>query len=98
MSLKEWVTELPDGFHIVARRELKRGVIVEFSVVLIFNDQCICRYDTAHGKSHKDILGKKGGLISKEWYETIPKNEVFKHAIQDFKTNYKAHLFFFHLH
>jgi hypothetical protein len=54
--------------------------------------------EAASRSSHKDILGRKGGLISKEWYESIPKHEVFKHAIQDFKTNYKAHLFFFHFH
>jgi hypothetical protein len=98
MSHKAWVQHLPDGFHIVVRRELNKGKITEFAVVLVYNNECISRYDSADGAPHKDILGIKLGLIRKVWYENLEAKEVFNNAIKDFKTNYRSHFKFFCFH
>jgi hypothetical protein len=98
MSLKEWIINLPDGFHVVVRRRYKRGDVAEFAVVLVYDDQCISRYDTADGAPHRDVLGDKQGLIDKVWYESLSNKEVFQNAIEDFEHNYRSHLAFFHRH
>ena len=95
ISYKEWIVPLSEGFHIVVRRSLRRGEITDFTVVLVFDDQCISRYDTAHGVAHRDVLGEKHGLLKKEWYENLPRKEVFKNAIQDFTYNHWSYLYFF---
>jgi hypothetical protein len=66
MSFKEWGVPLPDGFHILVERINKRGKITGFTVVLIYDGECVSRYDTAHNAAHRDILGKTQGLIAKE--------------------------------
>ena len=86
MSLKEWVVNLPDGVHIVVRNDFKLGKIVDFAVVLVYQDECISRYDTADKAAHRDVLGKKQGLIKKEWHGSLPRKKVFENAIQDYKT------------
>jgi predicted glycosyl hydrolase (DUF1957 family) len=98
MPYKEWVEYLPDGFSIVVRLTAKRGKITEFAVVLVYDEECISRYDTADGAPHKDVLGKKHGLIRKEWYENVSANKAFNNAIKDFKTNYRSQFNFFCTH
>jgi hypothetical protein len=57
---------------------LRAGKIADFAVVLVYDDECISRYDVAHRVAHKDILGKSQSLIEKEWHENLPRSEVFK--------------------
>jgi hypothetical protein len=98
MSFKKWVIYLADGFKIIVHRRLERGNITDFSIVLAYDEECITRYDTAHGAAHRDLLGQKQGLIEKRWCESLPINKVFTNAIEDLTQNYQAHLDFFRTH
>lgn len=98
MPRKEWIQELPDGFTLYVWRQTVRGRITGFSVALIYAEECIARYDTAHGFAHRDVLGQKSALIAKESYETITTHEAFHYAIHDLKTNFRQHLAFYLAH
>ena len=89
---RDWVKYLPDDFTIYFSLKTLLGQVVSFSVVLIKNDECISRYDTAHGFAHRDILGRKSpSPIAKELYDHMTLKEVFNHADEDFSENYAAH-------
>ena len=102
MPEKEWVIHLDDGFEIRIRRDMLRGRLLSFAVVLIRFDgqtsECISRYDTAHGFAHKDILGKKSGLFRKASYATFVFDEIFDHALRDFKKGYREEALFYDTH
>jgi len=99
MPEKEWEIFLPDGSRIIVFMNRNRSYICSFVVALIslVNDreECITRYDTAHGQSHRDVLGKKAGLIEKNWLLTLNDKEVFEYAIKDLKENYESYIQFF---
>ena len=65
MPLKDW-KHLPDGFYMLIRRETLLGKLVDFAVVLVFEEQCITRYGSRHGCVHRDMLGKREGLIDRK--------------------------------
>jgi hypothetical protein len=62
---------------------------------LVYEGECVVRYDTAHGVARIDILGRKSGLIEKRSCESLTTREAFQHAIHDLKTNYRQHLAFY---
>jgi hypothetical protein len=95
MPFKDWFQELPDSFVLYIGRTTERGAMISFSVVLIYDDKCITRYDTAHGFAHRDVLGMKSGLIEKVLCENMSYQEAFDHAIRDFETNYRKYLAFY---
>ena len=45
--------------HMLIRRETLLGKLVDFAVVLVFEEQCITRYGSRHGCVHRDMLGKE---------------------------------------
>jgi hypothetical protein len=52
----------------------------------------ICRYDTAHGFAHLDILSRKGNLLRKIRLTTLSTyQEALEYALADFKENYQAY-------
>jgi hypothetical protein len=71
LPLKEFQIWI-DGFtSIRARRLNEGGNILSFAVVLMALDGDIwvhvARFDTPHGWAHRDVLGKKQGLLRKIW-------------------------------
>jgi hypothetical protein len=90
MPLKQWIVQLPDGFMLLVRRDTSSGHLIDFAVVLIFNDECVTRYDCAHGFPHRDVLGRKSGLIRKEFCSNMLLKEAFQDAIHDLSANYRA--------
>ena len=98
MPLKEWRKYLPDGFEIIVRRHTWRGKLLEFAVVLLYDGRDITRYDNAHDLPHRDVLGRKLGLIRKEWYENMSDQEAFGHAIVDLEENCEDYLAFYDAH
>ncbi len=96
MPHKDWVKYLAEGFELLVRQDSLFGIWYGFAVVLVFNGECICRYDTAHGAPHKDVLGKRSGLIRKEWCENLPFKEAFAHAIHDLSENYQSYHDFYY--
>jgi hypothetical protein len=88
---------LGDGFELLVRYRLDRGEVVDFAVVLFREQeetvpQELCRYDTAHGFAHLDILTRSGSLRKKIRILHLPGyKEVFEYAIADLKTNREAY-------
>jgi hypothetical protein len=52
----------------------------------------VARYDTAHGTPHRDVMGRRVGLIGKTWYLESDYRKVLNQAINDFKLNYEDYL------
>jgi len=98
MPPKEWTHYLPDGFTLRVGRQTVGGEMTGFSVALVYEGECIVRYDTAHGFAHIDILGQKSGLLEKRPCENLTTREAFQHAIHDLKTNYRQHLAYYLAH
>lgn len=95
MRPKEWEIPLPDGFKILVWKRKFLGKWLDFGVVLIFEGECVTRYDAAHGTPHRDVLGKKSGLIRKEKCSTIALKEAFDHAIRDLTKNFRTYFEFY---
>lgn len=94
-----WTKTLPEGFTIQADLNTLRGEIVSFSVVLVKDEQCITRYDTAHGYAHRDVLGRKSDSpIDKVLYDTLTLKEVFNHANKDLSENYAKYYEYYKSH
>jgi hypothetical protein len=74
-------------------RETRAGVVSRFSVVLLYRNECIARYDSAHGRAHRDVVGMVNG-----WIKSIPcpaemsYNQAFDLALRDFESNYEKYL------
>jgi hypothetical protein len=95
MPLKEWIVHLPDGFDLLIRRDTLLGHWLDFAVVLRFNNECVTRFDCAHGFPHRDVLGRKSGLIRKEICSNLSTQEAFQHAIRDLTANYRVYYEFY---
>ena len=95
MPLKDWIQSLENGFEVFVRRNTRQGIIHEFSVVLIYKGVCISRYDTAHNRAHRDILGKRAGWINFVECENMTYNQAFESALRDYENNYQSYLEFY---
>jgi hypothetical protein len=95
MPFRDWFQDLPDGFVLYIGRQTEQGKTTSFSVVLIYDDECITRYDTAHGFAHRDVFGRKSGLIEKVSCESLGNKEAFRYAIYDLKTNFRQYFAFY---
>ena len=89
MPLKEFQIWI-DGFTFIrARRLNKGGDILSFAVVLMALDGDvwvdIARFDTSHGEAHRDVLGKKQGLLRKIWYHNLGSDVVFEFTVETFR-------------
>jgi hypothetical protein len=84
---------LENDVRILVIRSTQKGRYVSFAVVLTIQTEQgwldVARFDTAHGIPHQDILGKKGGLLQKVWYDDISPKEVFHLAIKTFQKDYE---------
>lgn len=73
---------------------LKRGKIVRFRIQyegLIGKDwHAIVRYDTAHGRPHKDLLHPDGTQEKREFYG-YSREEVLTLGERDIKANWKRY-------
>jgi hypothetical protein len=71
MPEREWTIFLKDGSRIVVVLDTAKAQTKSFAVVLIAEiegaEVCVTRYDTAHAQPHRDVLGRRAGLIEKEW-------------------------------
>ena len=72
-----------------------QGQILAFVVRLVHirvvGDIDVARYDTAHGRPHRDLLTQSGRLRQKDWLEDMSFNDALTHAIDDFKENHEAY-------
>jgi hypothetical protein len=72
------------------------GKWIGFAVVLVFEGQCVTRYDTAHGRPHRDVLGKEKGWMGREICTiNLELKAAFEYAIDDLSANYKSYYAYF---
>ncbi len=92
MPEKNWTIYLDDDAYILIFLQTNGPIVTGFAVVLVAmvdgQQVCVTRYDTAHGQAHRDVLGRKSGLIEKEWLVDLTFNEAFDYAINTIKRNY----------
>jgi hypothetical protein len=95
---RQHIIELDGGLRVIVEYGWKAGNMSDFAVVLIYvhengttSDQ-ICRYDTAHGYAHLDVLDTHRNVIKKV---ALPSNlsykEALNYAINDLKANCKKY-------
>ena len=96
MPDKRWKFSLEEGVRVHVRVETRRGQVVEFAVVLVADMEgipvCVSRYDTAHGQAHQDVLGRRSGLIRKDWLMGLTHKQALNYAINDISINYEKHI------
>jgi hypothetical protein len=101
MLRNEWIIELKEA-RIDIWRQTHSGTVVSFAVVLVAwtgqEWECVTRYDCAHGFPHRDILGKRTGLLYKQTFPGFTMEQVFHHAIRDCQENHEAHTRYFQAH
>jgi hypothetical protein len=98
MPQKDWRKHLPDGFELIVQRYTRRGKLVEFVVVLMSDGCDITRFDNCHNVPHRDVLGKRFGLIKKEWYYSMSNERAFEHALIDLSENRERYLAYYNAH
>ena len=94
VRVKEFEIPLNGGFYLLVRIESWHGRVSGFVVLLLRTgvpDTNVARYDTAHGQPHRDLLGKRTGLLRKDWLEGMSLREALKYAIDDLKSNYESY-------
>jgi hypothetical protein len=76
-------------YHLLERGRIKEFVIqYEAEISGVWRE--IIRYDTAHGKPHKDIL-HPAGTESKEYFELYTHAEVLTFGQNDIRKNWKTY-------
>jgi hypothetical protein len=88
MRRKEFEIPLGDGFYIAVEIESLAGQITSFVVRLMKTaepDVNIARYDTAHHLPHRDVLGRSGGLLRKDWLPDMSLKDALQFAINDLR-------------
>jgi hypothetical protein len=87
---------LDDRTYIAVEFVMVRGRVVLFVVRLMRiegdEEANIARYDTAHGAPHRDSIGRKKGLLRKEWFPDLTLDIVLRNAIFDFRANYEKYI------
>ncbi len=94
MRLKEFEVPLDGGFYLAVEIESFAGQITRFVVRLMKTadpDVNVARYDTAHGMPHRDLLGRKKGLLRKDWLVGMSFKEALQFAVSDLKMNYERY-------
>lgn len=94
VRLKQFEIPLIDEFWIAVEIRSVAGEITEFVVRLMELGEeptCVARYDSAHRVPHRDVLGRRRGLLRKDWLTGTPLKQALEYAIMDFKTNYERY-------
>ena len=96
MPSKDYRIWLSDNAYLVVAFVMVKGEVVSFVVRLMFLEdgraENVARYDTAHGVPHRDRLGRRHGLLAKEWYVGEELETTLQRAIADFKLNYENYI------
>jgi len=95
---QNYVIDLQEGGYIRIRRTSVRGKIIAFTAqyesFIEGEFRPAVRYDTAHGRAHRDTLDWNGRPIRgpKEWLpESMDFNEAFTFAERDLKAHWREY-------
>jgi hypothetical protein len=95
MPLESYWIWLRAGLFLYVAFVQQGGEVVSFAVVLVAETLDglvnVARYDTAHGVPHRDVMGRRKGLLSKRWFPNVPLGRVLDLAITDFKANHESY-------
>ena len=82
-----------DGYRVRLRVERGRVVrfTVQFEVWLEGHAYPAIRYDSAHGRPHRDTLDWAGRVVKKDWLPDKPYAEIVKEAILDIKASWQVY-------
>jgi hypothetical protein len=93
MPEKEFEIWIDGTTAIRIHQDTHRGRLASFAVVLVALLEgkwiAVGRFDTSHGIPHQDILGRRGRLLEKVWYDDLPPKDVFGLAIETFQKNHE---------
>lgn len=93
----EFFRQLKSGGVIRVRLNLDHGRVVDFTLQLeIFVDdrwRPVVRYDSAHGRPHRDLLDWKGHVIDKHWLaSTMTNKEAVRFAERELSNNASTYI------
>ena len=96
MPSKLYTIWLNPTTYIVVDFQSLEGEILAFVVrlVRVVSDEHldVARYDTAHGRPHRDLVSIRGRLRKKSWLKNADFKESLTYAIEDFKNNYETYI------
>ena len=96
MPLESFQIGLRPGLSLYVSFLQQRGQVISFAVLLVADTADglvnVARYDTAHGMPHRDVLGRRKGLLTKHWFPNVPFGRVLDLAITDFKANHESYV------
>jgi hypothetical protein len=88
--VKQFEIPLDEAFYVAVEIKSLGGQITDFVVRLMKKDDPsvnVVRYDTAHQIPHRDVLGRRRGLLRKDWLTGMSLREALQFAIRDVKGN-----------
>lgn len=85
---REWFRALSvEGDVARVRLTTERGQValytVQYEAPIDGIVRPIVRYDNAHGRPHRDLLGWSGEIVAKEWLPDEPYGAAFRRALDD---------------
>jgi hypothetical protein len=96
MASRHYTIWLDESTYIVVDFQSIQGEIVAFVVRLAHIregvDIDVARYDTSHGRPHRDLVSPAGRLREKFWLEDLNFKNALNLAIDDFKQNHEAYV------
>ena len=79
--------------------EVRHEVFCCFLITEIEGEEvCVTRYDTSHDQLHRDVLGRRAGLVEKEWLLLSSNRDAFGYAMADLRENYERYIQFYLQH
>ena len=99
---EDWETEtfrVPlswDGLDFLrVRMRIERGALVRFTAqyeaVVEGRTYGVIRYDSAHGRPHRDTVDWTGTVIDKKWLPDMPLDRARKEGSDDIKANWSTY-------
>ncbi len=98
---REFFVPLPEGSSLRIRISIDRGEVTKFVVQLEYTIggdtwSPVVRYDSAHGRPHRDILDPSGETVTKEWLDELLAHDVsmaegLTYGQDDLKRNWRAY-------
>jgi len=96
MPSKLYTIWLDATTYIVVDFQSLEGEILAFVVRLVHivgrEHRDVTRYDTAHGRPHRDLISRRGRLRRKDWLKHYDFNRALTYAIEDFKKNHERYI------
>ena len=93
---KRYTLWLNSTTYVVVAFQSLEGEVLAFVVRLVYiagdEHRDVARYDTAHGRPHRDLLSRRGRLLRKDWLDSLDFNRALTYAINDFKTNHETYI------